>query len=482
MKVHFEIKNFKKIKSESLDFESGNIYIVGGPNNIGKTSFLQAISSLIKGEAIKTNNVSFGETEGQVKGEFEFEGANKGKYLLKWDFTDEKNTFTIIDPLTNVKKSTPRNNLIAEIFKYNAFSIDEWFGWGLTSEGRKKQADIILNLLTEKSKKEYLDIESKVNNKTGSLYIERTSVNNTWEANKKVLESYKVSEEDILKLDKEQTYVTLLEDLKKGYDTALASNKEELLLKETSIKQSIANIPDEIENYLKSSNTSINFLNDEIKDLELMIERKKQSITKINEDTAQFKKDKVNESFNLTEELKTLQAKIASAGEVQDPKIIKERIEKGEKLINEINIIKNKQQQYDKYLTVVQESFDKKIDLDTKIEKLRNRKEEIISENKIPIKNLVINDGEAYYVTKEGEQLPFIKDSVSYSEGGMIIIELMALINKTLPIWLVGSAESYDKSRMKELQKIVDKYQGIMFLDKVIEEGPEELTIKVVEK
>lgn len=466
MNLTVEIENFKKIKNLKKEFTSGNIYVVSGKNDIGKTTFLQGIATLATGIPPKTKEiVSFGESEGKVKGDFLFDGADNNKYVVKWDFTHDKSRFTIIDPETNILKSNSKNNVIADIFKYNLFTIEEWFGWGLTSEGRKKQAEIILNLLPEKAKKEYEEIESLVSPKFGSLFIERTEVNKEYDRAKAVLDSFEISKEDLDLLNQEEGAKKLIYSLKEQLENALKSNIPALKEKVVTAEMNIIKNDD----FITGLKSDINDIDEQIKALEL---RKKQ------------KEDALKEAEKnapiLIKEMAAAQDELKNANPIVDIETLRKRISVGETLIESINKIKDKKADYEKAKGIAQLKLSKKEDLDQTIESKRSRKIQIIEENKLPVEKIVIEDGECFY-DDNGNLIPFIKDSVSYSAGGMIILKLMAHLNKKLPIWLLGSAESYDDSRLAELQKIAEEYNGIIFMDKVIP-GNQELTINVIEK
>lgn len=450
MNLTIFIKNFKKIKDLEQSFQSGNIYVIQGSNDIGKSTFLQAIRILATGENKNSNNVSFGANDGHIKGEFELDGADNNRYVVKYDFSKEKNTFTLIDPTTKVHKSTSRNNVIADIFKYNSFTVEEWFGWGLTSEGRKKQAEILLNLLPDDAKKEYLDIETKVNTKNGILYKERTEINSKYEYSKNNIEVLNAEETKLIK--EKGNYEKVLLELKTNLESA--SNSERTIL-EYDLKSK------------EVDKTNQLFL---INELETEIARLTKQLTETKE-----------KYLNTLEEIDKINTKLKDIPVVNiNIEETKQRIQKGEELLKQVAVAESKKKRIDDMTFKTQQLYHETTAKTKEIEDLRKRKQQILEDNELPVKEISIIDGEAMYVTSDGE-VPFTKDNVSYSSGGMVIAKLMSHINKCLPIWLIGSAESYDKSRLNELQEIVKSNNGIIFLDKVEQEENTPLTIKCIE-
>lgn len=466
MKLNLEISNYKKIKDFKGEFESGNIYVIGGKNNQGKTTFLQGLAALATGVPKKVDNVSFGETKGFIKGQFDFESATKGLYTVKWDFESDKNKFVIIDQDTNVIKCTPRNNAIAEMFKYNSFTIDEWFGWGLTSEGRKKQAEIIFNLLPIELQEEYKTIEAKVSEKGGTLFSDRAEVSKKYDAAKIVLDKFKPTDEE-LALQAKRTDATVgLTKLETQLESQLNSEKPILELQLTQARiDSEKNMDDALD------------LKESIQEIEAEILRLQQNRDKyqksLDEKTAiQKELDKVVE---------IVAAKIeALPKEEQTVDVLRERISKGKDFIKSIDNIDSKVLNYKNAQKEAQVYLDSYTSFDEEIKSLRERKKAIINDSELPIENITIEDGECFY--KEGDNLiPFIKDSLSYSEGGIIILKLLAHLNKDLPIWLLGSAESYDNDRLAKFANIAQEYDGIIFLDRVIPDSEEGLTVNILE-
>jgi DNA repair exonuclease SbcCD ATPase subunit len=479
MEIIIEIQNLGLLKDFKAEFKSGNLYYIQGSNGQGKTTLLKAIETLSTGIVPKGDNLTKGETNGSVKGTYELDGANGVKYKVIWNLTEKTNTFTIIDPSTNVLKSTSRNNVIADIFKYNSFTVDEWFAWGLTAEGRRKQCDILLNLLPEEAKQEYLKIDSEINEQVGTLYIKRTTENKEYDKIKAVVDSNKLSEdEEKLLLEKDKinkdseeinkkyesalsndrtTLETELSTLKESQETKLSQKNKDILSEDTSILEQQTLIK-EYEEKIKTANKKIEECNN----------KKKISIDIFKLDIAKI----ANRKIEIDEALSKLIV-------VDIETIKKEKSEIDTKITN-ITLAENKKNNNITNNKNLQTKFDIIEDLNKTIEDKRKRKKTIIEENKLPSDLIIIENGEVFYKVKDGK-VPFIESNVSYSEGGMIVANLMAKINKTLPIWLIGKASEYDNDRIKEFVKLAKDNNGIIIADRVIEEANTPLTIKCIE-
>ena len=95
--------------------------------------------------------------------------------------------------------------------------------------------------------------------------------------------------------------------------------------------------------------------------------------------------------------------------------------------------------------------------------------------------NVIINNGELFFVDDKGNQLAFTEEQISYSVAGKRIAKLLLERNKELPIICIGKASEYDEQSLKELSELASKYDAIIFCDKV-EPEQEELCIEVYEK
>lgn len=475
MNLKVEFKNYKKLKDVSAEFNSGNIYVVKASNDKGKTSFLQGIKSLITGEKKGKDLVSHNETDGSIIGKFK--GADNKIYTVKMDIdSSDKTKFTLIDPETNIHKSTSRTNVISDIFKYNLFTIDEWFAWGLTAEGRRKQADIMLNLLPKKDKEEYLDIDSKVS-KDGELYLKRAEANSNYISSKKILDNSKPTEEELEKLSNLQTakeklkkYISDKERIKSSIDS-----QEEDISTLNDYENQLSEIPDFIKLKEESYSASCIKRDTRIKELEKMIEDLKAEGKEAEERYQEDIKDFKDSSKKLESNIRILKEKCSKETyneNVKNLKEIEERISKGEEYINSCESIYHRNKMYEESLSKIHSLKEEADNLDEKINKLRERKVEIITNAKLPVENIVISDGECFY-DDNGSLIPFTEESVSYAKGGVIVAKLMANINKEMPIYLIGKAESYDNNSLKELNKIVEENNGIMILDEVDREDSE---------
>ena len=66
--ISISFKNYKLLKEGEINLSNGTIFFVQGPNNVGKTSFLNLLRSIMEVKDETENPVTFGEKEGFATG------------------------------------------------------------------------------------------------------------------------------------------------------------------------------------------------------------------------------------------------------------------------------------------------------------------------------------------------------------------------------------------------------------------------------
>lgn len=442
MKTQIEINNYGLIKHISKEMSSGNLYFVKASNSEGKTTFTRAFLDVIQGQSKNKNRLSFGEKEGNIKTKHTFNGGDNKVYDVRLDFNDKgKEKFTIITPDNIVSN---RKTDVSAIFKYNHFSVDDWFGWGMTAEGRRKQADIIKLLLPEGKQSRLKEIDSLINTKNGTLYLKRRDSNNEFKALLSLDKSFDEREEKIL--DNGEDWIKGIGDIKTEYEEA----KSAVDKNDTYIQT------------IEREKNSIEDTDSEIKELE----RKLESL-----------KEKNIKSFASIKEAKEKTENVPTKEKLEDLSVTLNKYQNG---INAYNVLLEKKKDVDYNTKNIESKRSDYIQIDNQINELRAENKNIITESNTNLRNIVINNGEVFY-EENGNELPFIEDNISYSKGGIIVLKLMTKINKKLPIWFIGKAAEYDNKSKEELLKIAKENDGIIVADQVVGEDTK-LHIEIYDK
>jgi recombinational DNA repair ATPase RecF len=407
--LHFH--NYKLLKDKRFLLKGSAIYFVKGPNRAGKTSFLNAIAAMQMADEGTPEPVTRGEQEGY--NEFVIPGADGKMYTVRHTFDNDKNKFVAVDEDGNKISQVTK---IREIFNYTHFTVDQFFQWSHDAKGRRKQRDIILELLPEKAKQAFQEADDE----ESLAYDKRTEVARARDYAAKSVKGAEVSEEDMKKLiDTEAVFA----DVEK--------------IKETAIKvQKITNEIDQNNSFAERMADEINEMEIKLKDLKA----KKQNIDK--EITNQGKtRDKLLDGRTEKELYETANKASGTYDEVKD---IKVRLEI-----------------YNAAIKVWTESDHKWTDLDEQIKKSRKEKQNIISKSDLPLKSMSFEDG---YLTID--KFRFDEKQVCESDGVILVAKIMAKINPA-PVQLVGDASILDLNRLEELNAIAEAEGKIMFVDEV---------------
>lgn len=472
MNVIIRIRNFKKIRELTKEFKAGYLYLVKGGNNVGKTSFWQAILSVIRAENKNPNILTFGQKDGSVELEINKEtsviGGDGETYIGKLTYSDEKeDKFSMILPDATLKKKVTE---IRNIFKYNAFTVEDWFAWGLTEEGRRKQGQIIFEMFPEEIQKAINDIDKKINPKDGSLYFQRQGKNEIYQGLKNAPPEILTSEEQEKAALKAQV-LEELEPLEKNFKIMeeMATSGGETIELKAKLNAKIKAGEDAIEDSLRQSQLRLKEIDEEI-------ERLKQKRAKVVD-------DHINTDESLKKEIAEAKKDLAKLPNTEFDKegyeSLKKRVNKGREFLQDIQKIDEKAERilnHTKKVEIAQKEWEV---MDNEIKRLQLAKKELFSSSEVGIPNITLENGELFFV--EGEnKIPFTEQSLSYSVGGKKVIRILLERNKELPIICVGKAAEYDEKSLDEIAELAKEYNAIIFADQV-EQLPVPLHIDVVE-
>jgi chromosome segregation ATPase len=196
----------------------------------------------------------------------------KGTFSVTMEATkDGKTKFVMVD---EKGLRTTSVTSIRDIFCYHDFSVEEFVAWGTTAEGKRKQADILLQCLPKALVEKYreLEIQEKIE------YDKRTPLISDVTHYKKLLADVGISplqkellESDLDAITKEindtllgaeeynnnlliyNEYKSKLNSWKEAYDTKIASYKQQIIDIDNEIKrlqekkETISNTIDEVD-------------------------------------------------------------------------------------------------------------------------------------------------------------------------------------------------------------------------------------------
>ena len=483
MKFLVEILNYKKIKDFKAKMESGYLYFISGGNEKGKTSFVRAIGTLLNAQNKNVNPITFGEEKCVISSQmYDFTGANNEVFSIKFEMEKDKEKFILIKPDNKASTSVTE---IRDIFKWNSFSVDDWFSWGTTAEGRRKQAETIKSLFPKETIDRLNIIDGMINSKNGITYKKRTENNSAM----KICDT-RIKSNELTLIEKEQK--ELYEAKKKEineieYEISKISNP--VLLQEISNLNNKAGIIQEKVNAI--STNCADFVKEkqqENLDIQKQIETlqlKYNNNVKLMNMREQAKTNDINELAKEFSKLKDRKEEIKSQIPIDaDIKTadLKEQLEKAQALISNIkyNDIIFKETTFNNEKANYKKLEENSIVLQNELDKLAKEKSDIFTKTQLPLNNISIVDDECMFVQSDN-MLPYTEEHVSYSQGGVPIAEMLMNINKTTKIVLLGKASEYSENALEKLSEIAKKYDGIIIGDQV-KSDKEPLTFEIYEK
>lgn len=461
--VKIAFKNYKLLKEGEINLNQGTIFFVQGPNNVGKTSMLTLLQSIMEVKDETVNPVTFGEKEGFSIGSIP--GADGQIYQYRYDFNvDGKSKFTFIAPDGKVVKSITE---MRAIFNYTHFTLEEFFEWSKSEPGRKKQRDILMGLLTEKDRTDIIAIDEKIHPTKGEFVASRRALNTEISFLKKKVDT------SILTLD-ETKLLSQKESVNKTY-TELEIEKEKLeklingvsgtVERRKSLTEQIEQLKDSNKEYVTNHNKQLDDIDAQI---EALIKKKSDMAIELGRVVSNYHEKKTT----LINELKTLEESGSITSEQleikqQELTVVNERLKKGKELKDSILVIETKQSSVSYEKEQLETKTKQADEYDTKIETLRETKKNIIKNNpNIPLGWSLTDD----YLTING--VPFMETDLSKSQATKAIAELMIRINKC-PIMLMGDAEALGYEILDELDAYAKEQGKIMVFAEHVRQAEE---------
>ncbi len=460
-----QIKNYKNLKNfdQVLD---GNVFLVKGDNEKGKTTFARAFLKLITKVDKPEIPVTEGAEDGFIKGQFK--DAQDRIWTVTYEFTNKKDKLTLISPdgITTTKVTE-----IRDLFNYFHVDVDEFISWSSTAEGRRNQRDVVLNMLPEVTKAKFQELEVKERttynkradasalHNSSNTFLEEQLLN---EEDQEILEEYHERKLNVKKLQKAKEVNSESKLNKENYQSLIDSNEREvsrLTEKITDSKKDTKIECDELYDEVKEMESKILFKNNKIRDLQhqstldigLAESGVKVCVDDIDDLEKSINKLVIISSDQLIDDLTVAQGKLSI-----------------------VESLKSREENVKATEDKVKEHFDKAENLTRDLEEIRITKKKIITDSDIPIKGLEITADEILL-----NRLPFTKEQLSTSEIMTTVFQIMVTLNKKTPIFHVGRAESLGKEKLNELILLAKKNDYQVFFDKM--ESDSELKIEIIE-
>ena len=405
--IELKVENFKNLVAVDITPKS-DVVIVSGSNAQGKTSVLDSIWAALDGKSIPKEPIRKGKDKAVIE-------MNIGPYLIKRIFT-KKGNYLSVENAEGAKFQSPQKMLDRFL---GELSFDPLEFTRLTS---KEQQKLLLSIIKFKINSKELGVEVKTLDELNLIkkdtFEERTRVNrellsqkNQLEAMKEVKEISKVSISELLKQKQE------LEE----------TDKNQLLVKEdnAAIARNIYSIEQEI----KEAKLRLKSLNTE----------KEQAIRKY-----KAEEEKIKAFPDFKPQITSINTLLIEADG---------RIEKAAEYQKKVT------------LEATAEQVQKRADaLSNKLLLIENIKKEALSQTKMPIDNLEIEEDSLMF-----KGIPF--SQVSLSEQLRVSLAIAISLNPQIRVIRICDGSLLDKENLKAIEKIAKANTMQIWIEKVDETG-----------
>lgn len=443
-----ELSNFKTIESFKGSFE-GNVYLVTGENELGKSTLIDAIGTLLTGD--RSNNLLKRGTEKGFAKMTVGEGEDAYEVELKFSDKNPRGTLTI-GRLGDGLKSNNKSAL-ESIFKYEDFDPDQFLRWSETAEGRRKQAEAVKKLFP-------VEIQNKINEldyQVAQAKDKRTEIGREIKTIQGQFKMLFMTPEEIAEYEKPVDVVELSEKQSKASE--LNEKRSGVIERIEERKAKIQKTPSEID---------VNNQKTEQKIAENL--QKIEALKKENEElrASNIEKNKAIEAEVSEMEKKNKEGeKWLKKNPVQDVESIKKEIQTA----SEHNKKSNQVQEFKRVSREMESLANRHSSKEQEISKATEEKKALIESAKLPVSGL---DFDEEGLTLNG--FPFNEDSVSTSQAMEVAISLIIAKNPKTKVFRVARGESLGTAKMKAIIDFANKngYQG--FIEEVAR-GQNELVV-----
>lgn len=450
-----QLLNFQVIENFDAEFD-GNVYLITGDNELGKSTLLKAIGALLTGQRdeVLRNGASKGFAKMVV-------GDDGEEYEVQLSFTEAnpRGTLTIKQKSTGMQ--TNNVSMLQRLFGYQDFDAVEFSRWSESAEGRRKQIAVVKSLLAPEVRQRIEDIDTKVS----GLKTERTGINRDVKTFAALLEAaqnklpadagrYKDEINLSALLEKQQINAQLIE---KSKTVKAALEQRTAQLEELPNKMTFAqNVRD----------TELDMAEKEFAAAKQRYEdRKRSAIEKCDATLKELESSKADLELRKGNAEKWLQEFEASRAQLEDTtKMLADAKEHNERHKIVVDYA-DKKLQYDEVKAKAEQ-------LDSEIAELGKERAELIAGAKLPIEGLTFTDDGL-----ELHGVPFVPGKISDSQTMEIAAKLVIACNPNVKVFRIARGESLGAKRLQAIVELARKngYQG--FIEQV-QRGQNEMRVE----
>ncbi len=458
-------KNYKLFSDKEFNLKDFNVYLVTGKNGVGKTSLVTSLQEIYGVVSLTNDPITTGSTEGSKTFTIPDKDGNMVTIKHTYDKTKAKGKFVAFD-----EDGTPFRKVeeIRELLgSYSRITTEQFFDKAKTPEGRRTIVDeYFIQFLTEGE----IVALRKAKGLEEVHYNLRAETKKRLDATELHMLNYKPTVFEKEMMGKKLESDKLLKTLRHDRDGVALFDKNMQILNERdrNLRENLTTLETEVDTRIINAKESVVGFKKELEELEKRVFVTKACIKNTEEflqDPNKEYKDKID-GFKK-QELENDKAIALEKEKAGNPDItladLDKRIAAGDKLISEIAICESRMKDYKRAKGEFEDTGTEWQSHDEKVHGYRRDIRDIYTSSSLPDGVQIENDT----FTLNGFE--FSAEQISESKAKLVIAEIMCQVD-TSPLLVMGNAASFGKERLNELCGLAEKYNKIMFLEKVVDE------------
>mgnify|MGYP002559825826 FL=1 len=444
-----ELLNFQVIKEFNANFD-GNVYLITGDNELGKSTLLKAIGALLTGN--RDNVLRKGESKGFAK---MVVGDGGEEYEVSLNFTEANPRGT----LTIKSKSGMKSNnvsMLQSIFGYQDFDAVEFSRWSETAEGRRKQIEVVKKLLPDAVVKRIDEID----NEMAQLKDERLFLNRDVKSLKSVVDDARkgLTDADIQKYSKKIDVSDLMQEQSKRLALIEKSKSVKSMMEQRT--RELAELPVQMEEEKQHYDEDLLKIAAKLAEAQRVFEmaQKEAEIEKNNRvakymaflaDMESKKTDLSQRKENAEKWLADFEKRNITADDLT------QRLAQAEEHNRKSGEVATYLEKYESL-----KAADAKVeDVETRIGSLSGERAELIANSHLPIEGLTFSDSGL-----ELNGIPFMAGNVSDSQIMEVATKLIIASNPKVKVFRIARGESLGEKRLEAIVDVAKKngFQGFI--------------------
>lgn len=450
-----QLLNFQVIESFDAEFD-GNVYLITGDNELGKSTLLKAIGALLTGQRdeVLRNGASKGFAKMVV-------GDDGEDYEVSLSFTEANPRGTLTIKQKSSGMQTNNVSMLQKILGYQDFDAVEFSRWSESAEGRRKQIAVVKSLLAPEVRQRIEDIDTKVS----GLKTERTGINRDVKTFAALLEvAQNKLPADAGRYKDEINLSELLEKQQINAQLIEKSKTVKSLLEQRTAQ--LEELPNKMTFAQNVRDTELDMAEKEFAAAKQRYEdRKRSAIEKCDATLKELESSKADLELRKGNAEQWLQEFEASRAQLEDTaKMLADAKEHNERHKIVVDYA-DKKLQYDEVKAKAEQ-------LDSEIAELGKERAELIAGAKLPIEGLTFTDDGL-----ELHGVPFVPGKVSDSQTMEIAAKLVIACNPNVKVFRIARGESLGAKRLQAIVELARKngYQG--FIEQV-QRGQNEMRVE----